>query len=343
MTPARVGLRVALFVALCAGLFWDVGGDKMWRASEERCLKVVQEMVRSGDWLVPRLDGEPRLQKPPLFYWAGAVSATLGGGANLTTLRCVSGLAALALALAVWLAGRAWGGDRGADLCVLALAACALFWVRGRVGDAEMLLALLVFASLAVAERLWHSRDAPLLAAVSVLLGLAFLAKATAALLCFFAPVVAWLALERQLGLLVRPLVLAWLAVALAIGLSWYAEILWRVPGAGELFRSYLVAPAGVQAGTNATHLRGLLYYATRFPVQLLPAAVLLPWLAWDGWRRRFWREQPGVRFWAVACLANVVGWTLVPSKQIHYLLPAVPMYAMWAGRALDARWIARG
>src|SRR3990172_7845800 len=30
------------------------------------------EMVRSGDWLVPTLDGIPRLQKPPLVYWLTA-------------------------------------------------------------------------------------------------------------------------------------------------------------------------------------------------------------------------------------------------------------------------------
>ena len=337
MTRAR-WLRAGLFLAIALGLFVGLGSDRMWRESEERCAKVVAEMVRSGDWLVPRLDGETRLQKPPLFYWAGALSAELFGGPSLLTLRSVSGLAALLLAAAVWRAGRALGSERSADLCTFVLAACAFFFIRGRVGDAEMLLALLVFLSLFVFEVLWRSRDRRLLPALSVLVGLAFLTKATAALLSIFASILVWLALERSLRLAIRPAVLAWSLLGAAIGLSWYAVIVWRVPEAGEALRAFLVAPLGKQAGTNATHLRGPFYYLLSFPGQLLPAAVLLPWLAWEAWRGGFWRAEPRVRFWAVAFVAQFVGWSLLPSKQYHYLLPAVPVYALVAGRTLEAR-----
>jgi len=338
VTRARVWLRAALFLGIALGLFAGVGGDAMWRESEVRCVKVVEEMVRSGDWLVPRLDGEPRLQKPPLFYWAGSLSAELAGGPSLLTLRSVSGVAALLLAAAVWRVGRGIAGELTGDACAFALAACALFFIRGRVGDAEMLLALLVFLSLAVFEELWHTRDQRLLPALSALVGLAFLAKATAALLSIFAPVLVWLALQRSLRLALRPAVLAWSLLGIAIGLSWYLVILWRVPEAGEALRAFLVAPLGKQAGTNATHFRGLFYYVARFPAQLLPAGLLLPWLAWEAWRERFWRDEPRVRFWAVAFAAQFVGWSLVPSKQIHYVLPAVPVYALVAGRTFEGR-----
>ena len=340
MTRARV-VRALLFLGIAAGLFVNVGNDRAWRQSEERCAKVVAEMVRSGDWLVPRLDGAPRLQKPPLFYWAGAVAAELGG-TNLWTLRGVSGLAALALAAAVWRAGRELGDERTGDVCTFALAGSALFFVRGRVGDAEMLLALCVFAALAAFERLWRTRDRKLLAPLAVLVGLAFLAKATAALLCIFAPIAVWLALERRLRLALRPAVLGWAAVAAAIGLSWYVAIVLFVPEAAEALRAFLVAPLGKQAGSDATHLRGFLYYWPRFPVEVLPAGVLLPWVAYEGWRSRFWGDDAGLRFWAVAFLAQLFSWSVVPSKQIHYLLPTVPVYALLAGRTVDAR-IARG
>jgi len=338
VTRGRLALRVALFTGIALGLFVGLGSDRVWRSSEERCVKVVAEMVRSGDWLVPRLDGAPRLQKPPLFYWAGALAAEFAGGPSALAVRSVSALSALALAAAVWFAGRALGSARTADVCTFTLAACALFFVRGRVGDAEMLLSLLVFLALAVFARLWRTRDARLLPALATLVGLAFLAKATAALLSIFAPVLVWLALERSLRLALRPAVLAWSLVALAIGLSWYAAIVWLVPEAAEALRAFVVAPLGKQAGSDATHLRGVLYYLPRFPLEVLPAGVLLPWLVWEAWRKRLWHDDPGVRFWAVAFLAQLLGWSLVPSKQIHYLLPSVPVYALVAGRALEAR-----
>src|SRR5262249_1877345 len=36
---------------------------------ESRYAQIPYEMLHSGDYLVPRLQGEPYLDKPPLFYW----------------------------------------------------------------------------------------------------------------------------------------------------------------------------------------------------------------------------------------------------------------------------------
>jgi len=221
--------------------------------------------------------------------------------------------------------------------------------VRGRIGDAEMLLALLVFASLAAFERLWFANDRRMAPALAVLVGLGFLTKATAALLSVLAPILVWLALQRSLHLVWRPRTLAWTAVAAAIGLSWYAAILWRVAGAGELFRQFLLSPFGVRPAhvdqtrhRDATHVRSLLYYLPRFPLETLPAGALLVPLAVEAWRQRLWRAEPRVEFYAVAFLAQLAGWSLVPGKQIHYLLPAVPLVALVAGARFGPRLAAR-
>jgi 4-amino-4-deoxy-L-arabinose transferase-like glycosyltransferase len=39
---------------------------------EPRYASIAREMARSGDWLTPRLWGEPWFEKPPLLYWMGA-------------------------------------------------------------------------------------------------------------------------------------------------------------------------------------------------------------------------------------------------------------------------------
>src|SRR5262249_44933559 len=154
----------------------------------------------------------------------------------------------LALAGAVFALGRSLGGFPTAWASTAALGTTALYYVRGRVGDAEMLLALFVFLALVTFERLWRTRELRLLPVLSLLVGLGFLAKATAALLCILAPIAVWLALERRLSLAWKPAVIGWGLVALAIGISWYAAILWLVPHAGELFEHYLVGPMGVHA-----------------------------------------------------------------------------------------------
>jgi 4-amino-4-deoxy-L-arabinose transferase-like glycosyltransferase len=332
-------LELALFAAMAVGLFFRLGSDRVYPASERRCNEVVAEMVRSDDWLVPRLDGEPRLQKPPLFYWTAAVVAELAGGHSLWTLRAVSAMAALALAAAVFAVGRSLGGWPAGFCSAAVLAAMALFWVRGRIGDAEMLLTLLNFLALAAFERLWFAGDRRMAPALALLVGLGFLTKATAALVSVGAPILVWLALKRSLRLAVRPQALAWAALATAIGLSWYVAILLRVPAAAAEFRAFLIGPFGVHAlRRDATHVRSLLYYLPRLPLQTLPAGVLFLPLGWEAWRERLWRADPRLQFYAVAFVAQLAAWSFVPGKQMHYVLGLLPLFAVVAGRRIAER-----
>jgi len=341
VSPRRVALTLALFAAIAAGLFVHLDRGEMGRASEQRCFTVVSEMLRSGDWLVPRFEGALRLQKPPLFYWAGASAAALAGEQSLWTLRAVSAVAALALAACVFAVGRSFGDSRAGLLCTAVLGATWFFYDRGRTGDAEMLLALFVFAALAVFERLWRTRDARLLPALALLLGLGFLTKATAALLGVLAPIAVWLVLQRSTRLALRPAVLGWGLVAAAIGLSWYGAILARVPGSGALFSELLLSPFGVQVERDARHLRELWYYWPRFPLVTAPAGLLLPWLVYEGWRQRFWRSDPRLQFFAVSFVTLLVAWTFIPQKQMHYLLVLAPLQAIVAGRVIEQRFFA--
>ena len=52
----------------------------------------VREMRQSGDWLVPTSNGFPRVQKPPLVYWAMLVSTAVLGMSEFT-LRLPNALA----------------------------------------------------------------------------------------------------------------------------------------------------------------------------------------------------------------------------------------------------------
>jgi 4-amino-4-deoxy-L-arabinose transferase-like glycosyltransferase len=137
--------------------------------------------------------------------------------------------------------------------------------------------------------------------------------------------------------------VLAWGLVALAIGLSWYAAILVRVPGSSGRLSELALSPFGVQVGRDARHLRELWYYWPRFPIVTAPTGLLLPWLAYEGWKRRFWRDDPRLRFFATSFATLLLAWTFIPQKQIHYLLPLVPLQALVAGRLIAQRFLTAG
>jgi hypothetical protein len=90
--PSRGVLRAALcalLVVWLGALLHDLGTRPISPTAEQRCDDVMQEMVRSGDWLVPRRNGAVRLQKPPLAYWSASATAALTGRAD-RFLRLVS-------------------------------------------------------------------------------------------------------------------------------------------------------------------------------------------------------------------------------------------------------------
>jgi len=65
-----IWLWLAGLVVLCAGL----GVAPVSRTQEARVLETAREMLGSDfhNWMVPRVNGHIRLQKPPIAYWLTA-------------------------------------------------------------------------------------------------------------------------------------------------------------------------------------------------------------------------------------------------------------------------------
>ena len=51
----------------------------LFEPDESRYAEMPREMLQRGDWITPRLQGEPYLEKPPLLYWLTAISYQLFG------------------------------------------------------------------------------------------------------------------------------------------------------------------------------------------------------------------------------------------------------------------------
>ena len=61
------------FITLCliGGFVSFIGiSNELWTPDEPRDAAIGRAMWESGDWIVPRLNGEPFLEKPPLYWWA---------------------------------------------------------------------------------------------------------------------------------------------------------------------------------------------------------------------------------------------------------------------------------
>ena len=83
---------ISLFIT-----FWGLGSMSLTSLNEGRRALAIKEMFTSGSWLLPTLNGELYLTKPPFLYWLSLSISMLVGKVNEWTLRLPSALAALSV------------------------------------------------------------------------------------------------------------------------------------------------------------------------------------------------------------------------------------------------------
>src|SRR5579863_1166513 len=102
-------LAAALIILIC--LFSHLGAIGLVGPDEPRYAWVARAMAATGDWVTPRLYGQPWFEKPILYYWAAAIGFDLHLPAEWAA-RWPSAFAALAAALAIgWLGGKHYGAE----------------------------------------------------------------------------------------------------------------------------------------------------------------------------------------------------------------------------------------
>jgi len=136
LARSRAGIALLSFAWL-ALLAWP---RPLMLPDEGRYVGVAWEMMRSGDWLVPTLNGLPYFHKPPLFYWVTAAAMSVFGPGDWAA-RTAPLLGAWAGAMAVFLFVRRWWGESTARLTLVVLLAQPLFYIGGQFANLDMLVA----------------------------------------------------------------------------------------------------------------------------------------------------------------------------------------------------------
>ncbi|MBK6938643.1 MAG: glycosyltransferase family 39 protein [Planctomycetes bacterium] len=344
-TPRGFALALAvLCIAIATTLFWRLDSSPVEHTTERRTMKVVDHMVESGDWLVPMKDDKPRLEKPPLYYWLGTLS-TLAVSEHMTpgTLRFPSALMGLAMVLLATYWAYSLGGRRHALLTALLMLGMMHFFTIARRGVAETTLGAFTVAAWIVFDRMHFDGRKRWLPWFAACFAGAWMAKATVSLLLIGLPIAWFLGRERKLRPAISARLVAWLALALVVGLIWYVAVLTTVPGSFDVFRSELLNSAGAAEGeSSARHYDWPHFYLQELPSLTLPTALLVPLLVWRLVTTKFHRDDPRRRFAAVTFVVLFVAWSILPKKQRHYMIPLLPSLAVLLADAAIALWATR-
>src|SRR4051812_19652686 len=89
--------RVIAWLIIGFACFYGLGGYPLLDNNEGLYASIGRDMLNSGQFIVPQLNGVPYLEKPPLLYWLLAASFALFG-VNAWAAHLVPALALLATA-----------------------------------------------------------------------------------------------------------------------------------------------------------------------------------------------------------------------------------------------------
>jgi len=308
-----------------------LGSIPLIEKDEPRYAVTAREMLESGDYLVPRMNGEIRLAKPPLFYWLVAGSFRVFG-VNEFAARLPSALAGLGVLLGtLWIGRRMFPGTAIGLRAAVVLAASAQMLSVSRTAIPDMVLTLSEVAAIACFVGAYFGGGAPrrLLLGFWACAGLAAVAKGPVGILVPLLVVAVFLASRRELRFLLHGLAPGLLVFA-AIALPWFLAVGARLGFAAGARR--LEEETVNRFLHGGDHPQAFYYY---LPVLL---GGFLPWTVFGvgaGGARflleapRRWKRESALRFLAIWAGVVVLFFSLSRGKLATYVTSAFPALAL--------------
>lgn len=329
------GLVLLLAVTAGVTLFYELGDYRTLTEHEAFAAVPAREMLRSGDWIVPRFGDLPRLKKPPLNYWLLAATGWISGEFSEWTMRLPSALASVLLAALVGYWARCWYGSAAGVAAALVQLTSVWSITYGRKAEADMLLCLLTTAALwLVARELTDQRRSRGWTAVWCLLSGAWLAKFHYGPAMVLAAVVPYAVIQRRFRDLRGWISPVGLAVFAAAALVWPLLLLREVPDVWEVWRTETVGRA-----IGELQPRPIWFYVPHVFSLALPWTFFAIAAAPQSWRRAWTMGDARERFVWIWLIGQVALLTLSVNKHRHYLFAAMPAVTLLAAQGASAVW----
>jgi len=375
----RWGYLAALAV-LCSLVFGlGLGSSTRLTYHEAFVAQGAREILSSGHWWHPTIGGLPWLEKPPLPFWLVAGLGWCGGEITPFIARVPSAVAALVMVIGVGLLASSHYGSTIGFLAGAIQATTAWTVLRGRLAEADMLLACLLVWTLLAFDRMkgpavpdgdshkihdgshrwqsWRWIFFGLMGTTTLVKGTGFGAALGLSVIVL---VLLW---ERNHATLRRLLLPTGWILVLGVAVAWPAAMIGKYGfKVVDLWAMHITERVGHRTGhgTFAGELwgeYGLNILAEGLP--WTPLAVIGAWRSlhrvWQGYRRRSdiqafndskANQLAGDRLlcsWAFAPLVMV---SLASARNAHYAIYALVPWSIWAALGvmqLGSWQVARG
>src|SRR4029077_17349455 len=323
--PVSLAIRardISVLLGLCLAIFfWKLGDIPFYERGEPREGLVVAEMNSSGNWILPRVNGEYIPFKPPLFHWMGVIAAKIFGGVTEFSLRFPSALLGTLGVLVTYFAGARLWGERAGLIAGLVLASNVQWREGASLGQGDMTLAFFMLAGFLSFFFLYREGGGSKkkTAGLALLLAFATLAKGPIGIVVPGLAFLVFLAIRRDFTFLKNLHPLASGTLFLLVAGSWYALALWQ-GGAAFFFRQLVDENLRTATGEYGRP-QPIYYFVPVLFYNMAPWSLFFPALALFLYRQRDRLKKDEFLYPLIWLAVEFVFFSLSSGKRGIYIL----------------------
>ena len=322
---------------------WDA--KSCFNPDEHFYYKSSQTLYEPKNLFAPEYYGEPRFQKPPLFYLAVFFAFKLFG-TNWFSARLVTVISSIMVLLVTYALGLKMFDARKAFFGTAMLATSALFLRFGRIVLPEMMLVLCMTSAFYFVYRYFSEGTVRFFYMAFIFMGIGTLIKGPIAILLPALSIFVFYRIYKKKDALTP---LHWACgLSIALGLS----LIWLIPtlimhGCNFMdhVMKYEVSARLIEQRTNGAtpmgallhHINKLIFYVPVVFMEYLPWSVLVPAILFlTGKKLNIKKYVAGRSFLLVWIITGFLIFTIVPAKRSHYVLTFFPALSLYLASFFD-------
>lgn len=324
-------LVIIALILMIPALTVNLGLNPVFLASDEAIRALVStEMILSGDYVVPTIQGELYLKKPPLYNWIIAGSFQLFNSYDELILRIPNLIFFLLSGLVIFLSFRKTSGNYKAALIALMFMTSGrlLFW-DSFIGLIDIMFSMFIFLNFIVIYKLFHKNKLLAMFLISYLLtAIAFMLKGLPALVFQALTLLIIFIMNKQFMKLISWKHIAGIMLLAILLGSYYLTYYFSRPGAtGDLFYM-LFEQSARRTGIRFGFLQTILHFFT-FPLDVVyhfaPWTLFAVFLFRKDFLRRL-KEDNFIFYLALVFIVNIVVYWISPEVFPRYLFMFIPL-----------------
>ncbi len=335
-------ILVAFLLGFCSILYfinldqWD-----LWGPDEPRYAEVSREMVMGGDWILMHYNGEVYADKPPLFFWAIALSSYLWRGFTAFSVRFPSAFFGTLTVLLTFILGKNLFSIQTGFFSGLILATSLEFAILSTRASIDATLTFFITTSILcfIQWFQWRKEKNKLIERLiryGFYMGMAF-ATLTKGPVGFILPLLVgliYLSTRKDWSGIKELKLLPGMLFCTAIVLCWYLPAV--IKGGEKYLHETLFIHTIDRFAKGIAHVQPIYYYFLKFPMNYLPWIVFLPFAIAYGISNKNRNQRKEFFLIFLWFIVVFTFFSLSKGKRPIYILPLYPAASLMIGKFLD-------